>query len=103
MSDRYLYRRIPVAQRNCSWCQRAILRNIARTKDGRLWHYGCLMTAKDARFQCSECVGSFDGTEVTLELKQSTYGDDFRQIMKAFCPSCGGPAKSLIGQGGIEF
>ena len=59
------------------------------------------MTAKDARYECARCVGSFDGTEAIFELTQRTYGDDFQQTMKAFCPSCGGPAKSLIG--GIEF
>jgi len=66
MSVRYLYRKVPVSRRTCSYyaCQGPILRNIIQTEDGRIWHYGCLQTAKDQRFHCFDCFADLDGTEV---------------------------------------
>jgi len=105
MSDRFLYRKVPLDKRVCNWihCQNPIQRNIIRTKDGRMWHYGCLQSAKDTHYQCIECVATFDGTEVNFVEGGSGYGDDFRQQWKPQCPSCGADLKSLAGQGGIEF
>ena len=39
MSIRYLYRVLPASKRICSYwrCQGIILRNLAKTEDGRLW------------------------------------------------------------------
>jgi hypothetical protein len=105
MSVRYLYRALPLSQRICSWihCQNPIQRNIIRTKDGRMWHYGCLQSAKDTHYQCLECVATFDGTEVNFEEGSSGFGDDFRQQWKPQCPGCGANLRSLASQGGIEF
>jgi hypothetical protein len=67
LSVRYLYRVLPSSKRICSYwrCQTTILRNLTRTEDGRLWHYGCLQTAKDEQFRCLECGSTLDGTGVT--------------------------------------
>ena len=67
MSVRHLYQAIPESQRICSFyrCQQPILRNITKTEDGRIWHYGCLMTARDQKFYCFNCQAQLDGTQVT--------------------------------------
>ena len=89
MSDRDIYTKIPLAQRCCSKCQEPIERNIARTKDGRIWHYGCLMDAKDEYHECLECFSNFDGTEASFLEGQSSYNDEYRQTRKPICPHCG--------------
>lgn len=91
MSLRNLYRIISVLERTCSFygCQKPILRNIARGKDGRLYHWGCLQTALDKRFQCLECNTSFDGTQVGFSEAQSFRNDTFTERARPACPSCG--------------
>ena len=105
MSDRFLYRKVPLDKRVCNWihCQSPIQRNIIRTKDGRMWHYGCLQSAKDAHYQCIDCVATFDGTEVNFVEGNSSVGDDFRQQYKATCPSCGAELKNPNQMGAVEF
>jgi predicted nucleic acid-binding Zn ribbon protein len=68
LSIRYLYRVLPASKRVCSYwrCGTIILRNLARTEDGRLWHYGCLQSAKDDHFHCLDCGANMDSTEITL-------------------------------------
>jgi hypothetical protein len=91
LSFRFLYQRVPVKERICSYylCQKPILRNIAQTPDGRLWHYGCLNTAKDEQHKCLECFGTFDGTEAILSEHEQDRGDTFSMEMKLSCPYCG--------------
>lgn len=89
MSVRYFYQCIPANERICSRCQHPILRNIAKTPDGRLWHYGCLNTAKDEHHQCPECYASFDGTEALVSEYETGQGDTFTMSVKFACPYCG--------------
>lgn len=83
MSVRYLYRVLPASKRICSYwrCGTQILRNLTRTADGRLWHYGCLQSAKDDHFQCFDCNSRLDGTEVNQV--------DFDEGRKFACGNCG--------------
>jgi len=85
MSVRYLYRVLPASKRICSYwrCQTQILRNMSRTEDGRLWHYGCLQTAKDEYHRCQECGSTLDGTQVSL----ADYADGQPALS---CGNCGG-------------
>jgi hypothetical protein len=94
MSDRALYRSIPLLQRRCCFCEEPIQRNLLRTKDGRLWHYGCYNIARDQHFKCNECFSNFDGTEVTWEDSETSVGEEFRPGRKAVCPHCGIELKS---------
>jgi hypothetical protein len=91
LSSRFLYRKIRPEKRLCSYyrCQMSILRNIARTKDGRLWHWGCLETALDEQYRCLDCYGTFDATEVVLEEKQKFVGDSQKTLFSLACPNCG--------------
>lgn len=84
MSVRYLYRQLPVSQRICSYyrCQKPILRNIAKDKNGALYHYGCLNSALDEKHRCLNCFMIFDATEATF----TDLGTD--SLVMA-CPSCG--------------
>lgn len=105
MSDRGLYKKVPLAKRVCSWihCQDPIQRNIIKSKDGRLWHYGCRNIALDTHYHCVECFATFDGTEVNFVEGGSGVGDDFRQQYKATCPSCGAELKNPNQMGAVEF
>jgi len=91
LSDRFLYRRIPANERLCSYhrCREPILRNIARDKDGRIYHWGCLQSARDEQYRCLECYSTFNATEAIFEEEQSSYNDEFRQVFKVICPHCG--------------
>ena len=104
MSDRGLYKKVPLAKRVCSWvhCQDQIQRNIIKSKDGRLWHYGCFINARDAHFQCKECFATYDGTEVNFIEGGSGRGDTFRQEWIPTCPSCGSHLKNPYAHGVIE-
>lgn len=103
MSDRALYRTIPLAQRTCCYCQEPIQKNLLRSKDGRLWHYGCWNTARDSHYECQECYAKFDGTEANWDLSDSSHGDEFGHKRKAICPHCGAPIQNLSQRGAIEF
>jgi hypothetical protein len=94
MSDRALYRTIPLAQRICCFCDDPIERNLLRTKDGRLWHYGCYNTARDQHFKCNECFASFDGTEAAWEDNERSVGEEFKRGKQAVCPYCGVAVRS---------
>jgi DNA-directed RNA polymerase subunit RPC12/RpoP len=91
MSVRYLYKSIPHSKRVCSYyrCQKPILRNIDRDKDGHLYHHGCLMSAQDERYRCLECLNVFDATEVAFDIKQVVKGDSIVERMQIMCPHCG--------------
>jgi DNA-directed RNA polymerase subunit RPC12/RpoP len=91
MSDRVVYRKVPLAQRLCSYylCNKQIERNIARTKDGRLWHWGCLSDARDEQYRCRGCSGTFDATEAMIEEKQKFVGDSQKTLFSLSCPYCG--------------
>jgi hypothetical protein len=91
MSLRFLYRQMPVTKRVCSYyrCQEPILRNIAKDKKGRLYHYGCLMSALDEKFQCLECLNRFDGTDVVFEVAEKWVDNQVSQILLVRCPHCG--------------
>ena len=104
MSDRGLYRKVPLKQRVCSWvhCQNPIQRNIIKSKDGRLFHYGCYNNARDTHYQCSECFATYDGTEVIFVEGTSSFSDDFRQQWIPTCPGCGVHLKNLQSHGVIE-
>jgi len=84
MSVRYLYRVLPASKRICSYwrCQGIILRNLAKTEDGRLWHYGCLQSAKDDHFYCRNCFARLDSTQVAQA--------DFGEGPIFTCGNCGG-------------
>jgi len=83
LSIRYLYRVLPSSKRICSYwrCGTQILRNIAKTDDGRLWHYGCLQSAKDDRFHCLDCDSHQDSTEINVA--------DFGEGPIFTCGNCG--------------
>jgi hypothetical protein len=91
MSLRIIYRKVPPSKRLCNYyrCQKPILRNIDRDKDGRIYHHGCLMSAQDERYRCLECYSMFDATEVALYEKQRFQGDGVKQILSVSCPNCG--------------
>ena len=102
MSFRFLYRRIPVSERVCSYykCRSQILRNIARTSDGRIWHYGCLMNARDEQYRCLECYATFDATEASFDTKQIIRGDFMAERLQPLCPHCG--SQNLKPSGGLD-
>ena len=91
MNLRVLYRKIPVSKRICNYyrCQQPILRNIARTKNGAIYHYGCLNNALDEKWRCRECFMTFDATEVSFEEMQILKNDEFRERYRPICPGCG--------------
>lgn len=91
MSIRYLYRSLPKSGRTCSYyrCHDPILRNIARDKAGRLYHWGCLQTALDEQYKCLDCYDNFDATEAVLEEKQKFVGDSQKTLYSLACPNCG--------------
>lgn len=103
MSDRILYKKVPLNKRVCSWihCQDPIKRNIIQSKDGSLWHYGCFNNARDTHFRCEDYFATYDGTQVIFV--EGGLSESYRQQWKATCPSCGAILRSLAGQGGIEF
>ena len=80
MSIRYYYGKIPTEKRLCNWCGKPILRNIDEHEDS-LYHHGCLMNAKDAYFECLDCLNRFDGTFVN----RVDYGDG----PQFACGNCG--------------
>ena|SRR3972149_7371702 len=93
MSVRYLYNTLPSSKRVCSYylCRKPILRNNAKTGDGRLWHWGCLNDARDEHFKCTDCFARFDATEASFEECERGLGDEFRQGLSPVCPFCGAP------------
>jgi hypothetical protein len=103
MSVRYLYKAIPVAKRSCSWppCSKSVVRNLFRTKDGRLWHYGCLNIALDTHYECLECFSSFDGTETSFEIKQFLDGEYMAERLRPICPYCGSVNVKGLSQVGV--
>lgn len=105
MSDRALYKKLPLNRRVCSWihCQNPIERNLIKSKDGRLWHYGCYNNARDAHFSCKECLATYDGTEVVFVEGLTSGNDDFRQQWQPTCPGCGAELKNANQIGAVEF
>jgi len=101
MSDRHLYRELPPSEIICTWCHNQVERNILKTSDGRIWHYGCLNTAKDTYYECLECFSTFNGVEASLEETQITSGDEFKTGHKAWCPNCGSSNVSGLTQTGV--
>jgi hypothetical protein len=99
VSLRFLYRKIPVAKRICSYyrCQRPIIRNIARAQDGRLYHYGCLQSARDEVYECLECYLHFDGTEAGFVDAQKFRGDMMQEGFRPACPNCGSSNLKTLG------
>lgn len=91
MSFRFLYRTIPASKRICSYyrCMKPILRNLARDQNGRLYHYGCLQTAKDEKWYCSECFFTFDATEASFVEAENLRNDCNTEILRPQCPNCG--------------
>jgi hypothetical protein len=66
-----------------------VLRNIDRDKDGRIYHHGCLMDARDERHRCLECFATFDATEAAFEEAQKFKDGLFSEGLKPICPFCG--------------
>jgi len=91
MSVRYLYQSIPHSKRLCSYyrCQKPILRNIARDKSNRIYHYGCLQTAKDEQWRCPECYATFDATEASFYEAENLRNDRCTEVLRPMCPHCG--------------
>jgi len=83
MSVRYLYKVIPRSKRLCGYyrCKRPILRTIAKDEEGRIFHYGCLLSAREERYRCLNCHMAFDGREVALDYQ---FGE-----LTVICPGCG--------------
>ena len=100
MSLRRFYSTLPVQSRQCSWCQDPILRNIDQDKDGRLYHHGCLLTARETQYECLECYAHFNGTEANFEEGTAVDGNDWKRSRKTLCPHCGAPV-SFHGQEGV--
>jgi DNA-directed RNA polymerase subunit RPC12/RpoP len=86
-----LYRKIRADKRICNYyrCQQPILRNIDIDKQGRIYHHGCLMDAKDEKFRCNECFSTFDATEASFDQVQKWQGDDLKDAFEVVCPHCG--------------
>lgn len=91
MSVRYLYRIVPRSKRICNYyrCQQPILRNIACDKNGAIYHYGCLQSARDEQWRCLECFMTFDATEGSFETVEDERQGEFRERLIMICPSCG--------------
>jgi DNA-directed RNA polymerase subunit RPC12/RpoP len=91
MSLRRLYGSIQTDKRRCSYyrCQKPILRNIDRDKDGHIYHHGCLMSAQDERYRCLECFAIFDATEASFDIKPIIKDDDATERLQIICPHCG--------------
>jgi len=94
MSIRYLYKAISRSKRICNYYRcsrpgRIILRNIARDKNGAIYHYGCLQSAKDERWRCLECWMTFDATECSFTETHDMRNDEFRERYSPICPGCG--------------
>jgi len=106
VSLRYLYRKIPQTRRICSYYRcphKMILRNIDIDKNGRIYHHGCLMDAKDEQFQCPECWSRFDATEASFEEVQSSYNDEFKERLKPVCPHCGSHQVKVLSQKSVIY
>lgn len=102
MSLRKLYQSLPVQARQCAWCSEPILRNIDQDKDLRLYHHGCLLTARETFYECLECFAHFDGTEAHFEDDSTVEGNDWSHRRKVFCPHCGVQVQSRRETGVIE-
>lgn len=91
MSFRFLYRTVPAAKRICSYyrCLKPILRNVTRDKGGHMYHYGCLQTAKDEMWHCSECNFTFDATEASFFEVENVRNDCNTELLRPQCPNCG--------------
>jgi len=101
MSLRRLYSSLPVQARQCTWCHEPILRNIDQDKDGRLYHHGCLLTARETHYECLECFSSFNGTESSFEEECRPEGEDFKFHRKSLCPHCGSSNVKGLSQVGV--
>jgi len=88
MSFRFLYRRVAVQNRRCAYCQKIIRRNIVKDKNGQLYHWGCLQTAREQKYRCLECYTTFDATEAAWETVESSRNDDFMERRRPVCPHC---------------
>jgi len=90
MSVRALYRKIPESKRTCNYylCRDPILRNIDIDKDGRIYHHGCLLDAREEQWRCLECYQVFNVTECGFVEAQKVVGDEISEIQKPVCP-CG--------------
>jgi hypothetical protein len=82
---------VPVNQRRCNYyrCQKPILRNIARDKAGRIYHYGCLQSALYEKFRCLNCLNVFDATQAAFQEKQVFKDGMFSERIQLLCPNCG--------------
>jgi DNA-directed RNA polymerase subunit RPC12/RpoP len=91
MSLRIIYRRTQPSKRLCNYyrCQKPILRNIDRDKDGRLYNHGCLMSAQDEQYRCLECFSIFDATKAGFTPRQIIQGDSIGDGLQIVCPNCG--------------
>lgn len=102
MSLRFLYRKIQVSKRICSFhrCGQPILRNIARDQNGHLYHYGCLQSARDEQYRCLECYQTFDATEAGQYEKQTVRDGEVVELIGVSCPSCG--SQNVKSVGGLQ-
>jgi len=91
VSLRFLYRTVPVHKRICSYyrCMHPILRNLTRDKNGHLYHYGCLQTARDEQWRCLECNFTFDATEASFFEVENVRNDCNTELLRPQCPNCG--------------
>jgi len=91
MSVRALYQKIPASKRLCNYhdCPSPqILRNIDVDKNGRIYHHGCLLDAREEKYRCLECFTVFDATECGFVEAQKIAGDEISEGVKPVCP-CG--------------
>jgi len=85
-SLRKLYEELSLEERICEYCGRPIRRNIDLYQ-GRLYHHGCLLSAKERRYRCL-CCGAWLSW---LELGEAeVLGRRVRS-----CPICGGRVKEV--------
>ena len=103
MSVRVLYRQIPAKKRICSFyrCQHPIERNIARDEKGRIYHYGCLITALEEQHRCLNCGMVFDGTEAAVDSASVFFNAEYSYQIRVLCPNCGCMVGSDKGRKGV--
>ncbi len=100
MSIRFLYKKVPESQRICSYyrCQRPILRNIFMDSRGRIYHYGCLNSARDEQHRCLNCGMGFDGTEAAVGSASVFFNAEYSYQFRVLCPNCGRMVRSDKGR-----
>jgi hypothetical protein len=91
MSFRFLYRKVPLEKRICTYykCNNRIQRNLIPDKNGHLYHLGCLNNAREKMWHCFECNLTFDATEASFFEVENARNDCNTMLLRPQCPNCG--------------